>query len=62
MAYTLHPEWIDGTFEETPTASFGNKRKALRIAKLVAADSSPEVVCRILVCVNGEATVAAFKV
>lgn len=62
MAYTLHNEWTDGTFEEQPVATFANKRTALRVAKHIAATATAECTARILVCTDGEDTVASFKV
>lgn len=61
MAYTIHSEWTDCTFEEKPTSTFTNKRQALRVAKIVAASSAPEITRRIHVC-QGEQTIQAFDV
>ena len=62
MNYTLHCEWTDGTFDEKPTATFTNKRTALRDAKIVAASATAECTRRILLCIDGEQTVASFPV
>ena len=62
MTYTMHSEWIDGTFDEAPTTTFSNKKTALRMAKAIAASSNPQITARILICLDGEATVAAFTV
>jgi len=61
MAYTLHIEYTDGTFDEKPFWSVSRKEAALRMARAAARRAEPEVSARIIVQ-QGDTMVRAFAV
>lgn len=63
MAYSIHNEWSDGTFEaDYGGITYRTKREACRIAKQIADGIKPwSDVARILVCDKTLTTVAVFE-